>query len=272
MFQRLQIGKHLLGEIWRYGPPQRAVDAHRHSELEVNLVISGTATYVLRDRRYEMGDGTLVWLFPAQEHLIIRQSPNFSMWIGVFRQIMLRKAELGQARLLRQKNPPEIFCRSLNPTAATELGYLFQKVQSARNCPPEFNSGLVYLLLSTWSAFEKSARVLPQETLHPVIAHIIHSPELLDAETRIDHLAARAGISVGQLSRLFRKQMGVRLVDYRNHRRLQQFLSIYQSGTVTALSAALQSGFGSYPQFHRVFRSQVGESLRSFSQKLKPKS
>ncbi|GIW76655.1 MAG: hypothetical protein KatS3mg104_1718 [Phycisphaerae bacterium] len=269
MFQRLQIDKKLLGEIWEYGPPQRSTEAHRHSELEVNLVISGTATYVLRDRRYELGTGTLVWLFPAQEHLIVRQSSNFRMWIGVFRQTMLRNTELGQARILRQKSPTEIFCRSLSPTTTTELAYLFQKVQSARNYPPEFNSGLKYLLLSGWSAFERSAKVLPQQMLHPVVAQVIHSAELLDSNIRIDHLAAGAGISVGQLSRLFRQQMGIRLVDYRNHRRLQQFLSLYRRGTMTALSAALQSGFGSYPQFHRVFRAQIGESVRSFSRKLK---
>lgn len=269
MFQRLQIAKNLLGEIWRYGRTQRSVQAHRHSELEVNLVISGTATYVLKDRRYELDTGTLVWLFPKQEHLVIRQSSNFEMWIGVFRQTMLRNTELGQARMLRQKNPTDIFCRSLSPTTASELAYLFQKVQSARDCVPEFNSGLTYVLLSAWSAFEQSARVLPQQTLHPIIAQVIHAPELLDADTRIDHLATRVGISTGQLSRLFRQQMGVRLVDYRNHRRLQQFFSLYRGGKMTALSAALQSGFGSYPQFHRVFRTQIGESVRSFSRKLK---
>ena len=49
------------------------------------------------------------------------------------------------------------------------------------------------------------------------------------------------------------------LVDFRNRQRLQRFLRLYGRGRrVSILDAALEAGFGSYPQFHRVFKDQMG--------------
>ena len=48
---------------------------------------------------------------------------------------------------------------------------------------------------------------------------------------------------------------------FRNQQRLQRFLRLYGIGRrTTALAAALEAGFGSYPQFYRVFREQTGRS------------
>ena len=58
--------------------------------------------------------------------------------------------------------------------------------------------------------------------------------------------------------------MGVSLVDYRNRRRIDRFFdSISRSGgTVNLLDAALEAGFGSYAQFHRVYRKFLGSAPR----------
>jgi AraC-like DNA-binding protein len=58
---------------------------------------------------------------------------------------------------------------------------------------------------------------------------------------------------------LFKQQTGVALVDFRNRQRVERFLQIYGTGQrLTMLDAALEAGFGSYPQFHRVFKRVIG--------------
>jgi AraC-like DNA-binding protein len=72
-------------------------------------------------------------------------------------------------------------------------------------------------------------------------------------------LAQTAGLSPSHLSRLFKAQTGVSIARVRNQQRLQRFLLLYGRGRrTTALAAALEAGFGSYAQFHRVFREQTG--------------
>lgn len=68
-------------------------------------------------------------------------------------------------------------------------------------------------------------------------------------------IATELGISVSQLSRAFRAETGVSLVDYRNRLRLDRFDGMLGHGRPNLLDAALAAGFGSYAQFHRVFRA-----------------
>jgi AraC-like DNA-binding protein len=53
--------------------------------------------------------------------------------------------------------------------------------------------------------------------------------------------------------------MGLSIVQFRNHFRVQHFIRHFGHGEATTmLGAALESGFGSYAQFHRAFHQVTG--------------
>jgi AraC-like DNA-binding protein len=88
----------------------------------------------------------------------------------------------------------------------------------------------------------------------------------------LPQLARRAGLSPSRLSRLFKQQTGLSIVEFRNRQRMQRFLTRYElerdSGRrSTLLNAALDAGFGSYPQFHRVFRQVAGCSPAEYQRR-----
>jgi AraC-like DNA-binding protein len=58
--------------------------------------------------------------------------------------------------------------------------------------------------------------------------------------------------------------MGLSLVEYRNRLRLDRVDALIGKGGTTLLQAALASGFGSYAQFHRVFRGVRRMTPREF--------
>ncbi len=68
-------------------------------------------------------------------------------------------------------------------------------------------------------------------------------------------IADRLGISLSRLARVFKAEMGMSLVEYRNRLRLDRFGVLLERGRSNLLEAALDAGFGSYAQFHRVFRA-----------------
>ena len=68
-------------------------------------------------------------------------------------------------------------------------------------------------------------------------------------------IAARLDISLSRLARVFKAQLGMSLVEYRNRLRLERFSVLMDQGRMNLLDAALAAGFGSYAQFHRVFRA-----------------
>jgi transcriptional regulator GlxA family with amidase domain len=89
---------------------------------------------------------------------------------------------------------------------------------------------------------------------------------LLDQDPGLsrDDLADRTGAGPDALSHAFRRELGVGLVAYRNRLRLRRFLELASTGRLTLLAACLQAGFGSYPQFHRIFVGETGRTPRDY--------
>jgi AraC-like DNA-binding protein len=77
-------------------------------------------------------------------------------------------------------------------------------------------------------------------------------------------IAAKLDISLSRLARVFKAEMGMSLVEYRNRLRLERFDVLLDKGRTNLLEAALAAGFGSYAQFHRVFRALRRMTPREF--------
>jgi AraC-like DNA-binding protein len=264
MRERLNLPPAWDGNLWICGHLGRARPVHRHAELEFNLVTQGEGTYLLANRRYRIGRGDLLWLFPGQEHVLVEESADFQMWVGVFRPRMVRRVATDPgSRVLGLADPPGEYCRRLGRGDLDRLVGLLTEVEATRDRPALFNTGSAYALMATWRAFEGAVDV-PVGDVHPAVekaARLIRSdPGVL----RLGELARRSGLSPSRLSRLFKGQTGITWVDFRNRERIKRFLHAYGSGQRrNVIDAALQAGFGSYPQFHRVFRRVMGCTLAS---------
>lgn len=261
MLQRLHLPQEIDGRVWRYGNPASANRRHSHSELELNLVTQGRGVYLLGSRRYEIRRGDLLWLFPAQDHVLIEQSGDFRMWIGVFRRRAIRRVATDAfARPLLRTQCDRDACRRLAQEAMRRLEGLLNELDAAREEPGLYNAGLGYLLVSAWRCFEEASMV-PVRDLHPAVERASRLIRDGLGSESLARLSRGAGLSTGRLSRLFREQTGTTMVDFRNRQRLERFFDIYGTGQRhTILDAALEAGFGSYPQFHRVFRKVKGYS------------
>ena len=233
---------------------------HRHEELELNLVTGGTAAYLLGDRRYDLRPGTLVWLFPAQEHVLLDQSPDHERWLGVFRPRLLRRAcATPETRTLGEADPAGQFCRLLCSEDLGRLTRLMREVADSRADVSLYNAGIAYALLTAWAAYRRADAAPAGANVHPAVERAVRLLRAEDAPETLDALAARVGLSPSRLSRLFGTQTGVSLVEFRNAQRLERFLRLWDGGRrLSVLEAALEAGFGSYPQFHRVFTHRLG--------------
>ena len=263
MIDDLGVRAGLDGRVVRHRVGDVRPRAHRHAELEVNLVVRGTASYLLGDRRHALTRGTLTWLFPGQDHVLVEESADHELWWAVFRPALVaRIATAPHARTLLEEDPVGQFSRRLHSGRVRRLGALFHEVRDADTADDVLvNAGLAYLLAFAWRAFLDSDDVVAGVDLHPAVETVARmlqaDPDAGDLAT----LARAARLSSSHLSRIFKEQTGVSISRFRNQQRLQRFLRLYAGGRrTTALAAALEAGFGSYAQFHRVFREQTGRS------------
>ena len=249
------VGHHLATD----GPPR----AHRHAELELDLVVRGSASYLLDDRRYELTPRTLTWLFPGQDHVLVDESADHELWWVVFSPALVSRAATGaRARTLQERDPAGQFSRRIDASSAARLGALLGELHGSEPVDDELlNAGIAYLLLFAWRAFLESDDPVAGVELHPAVetvARILRSdPEAGD----LDALAGKAGLSPSHLSRIFKAQTGVSITRFRNQQRLERFTALYGQGRrTTAIAAALEAGFGSYAQFYRVLRAETGRT------------
>lgn len=272
MLQRLKLPANLDGMAWRYANPAGANRRHHHAELELNLVTSGTGIYLLGNRHYQIRRGDLLWLFPTQEHVLIEQTSDFEMWVVVFRRRLIKRSATDPASLpLKQRYFSGDTCRRLRQRDLSRFEELFTQLGDTASEPGLLNAGLAYALLHAWKCFDRAGEV-PARSVHPAVERTARL--LLGDENSysLPQLARRVRLSPSRLSRLFKQQTGLSIVEFRNRQRMQRFLNRYElerdSGRQsTLLNAALDAGFGSYPQFHRVFRKVAGCSPAEYQQR-----
>lgn len=235
---------------------------HSHPELEFNLATAGSAFYIVDSRRYLLTPGTLIWLFPAQEHLLVDVSSDFTMWIGVLSAEVASSVgrERGYEALARD-HPGEVLVRRLRSPAADELSRLAALVHGARagSTIARFNHGVAYLFLEAWEAFVHGADLDGASDLSPVVAGVLRQVAATGGCLRLGEAAEQFRVTPSWLSRTFHREAGVRFVDYCNRLKLMRFEELRAAHTAANLTAlALDAGFGSYAQFYRVFRAAHG--------------
>ena len=262
--------------------------SHRHLELELNLVVNGEITYLLDGRSYTFGRGSLLWFFPSQEHQIVHRSPDAQYYIGVFTPEMIQRAgrsgtyadlgkqEVGDVGILHCILDParfdllarmmaEIMEGSLDSDLLNrEAGFgVDSSFRYQHHDPDALNAGLGHLVLLAWRYQQAAETRTDSLKLHASVRQALALMSENPESESLGELAKKCSISEAYLSRIFRKQVGIPLSQYRNTIRLGRFWECYvEGGSSNITEAMFEAGFGSYAQFYKVFRAQYGRGPR----------
>jgi AraC-like DNA-binding protein len=237
----------------------RKVAEHSRVELELNLVLGGEAHILIGEQRVTLETQQMLWIRPRQKRLVIDASRDFLAWVLAFRPRLVRRVCTTAASApLRQQGGSELLLRRIARPEHRALSQLFASLPVGEG-RDVFNAGLGYALARAWLAFMHAEPTYAFAELHPAVRKAAWL--LRDGNTELSNaeLAARVNLSAHRLSRLFKRQMGTALVEFRNRQRLQRLLNeLEDDETRNLLGLALDVGFGSYTQFHRVFKRVMG--------------
>jgi methylphosphotriester-DNA--protein-cysteine methyltransferase len=290
MLQSLKLGRAYDGLLFLADASRnlQRIDSHSHAELELNLIVRGTATYVVNGRRFTFSPRTLLWLFPQQEHQLVDRSDNAQFFVAVFKPSLITrscrtavydglKQEAGEqegvtSTLLSpelfdlvQKTMVTVMHGGLEPELLNreagygpESGFVFE-----HHDPDALNAGLRYLLLLCWRIQLEGKSAAEATILHPAVRRALKLLSEDATERNLGELAKACGTSKSYLSRTFHRQIGVPLNRYRNSLRLARFFDEYRQPDQKNLTEAVYAaGFGSYAQFYKVFTQAYGRGPR----------
>jgi len=271
MKEKLQFRTGAEGFALVTGQPLRPRKPHYHDELEVNLVLTGRASYLFGTRRVPLPASSMIWLFPRQEHVLIDCSHDFSMWVVVFTPgLVERRAGKSERQVLRSRDPGDIFCRPIDSRRADLLDQVYASATGEERDLESLNAALEYALVASWDAYQFASEPPPPTDVHPAVAKAARLLSEADEPMSLEKLARKAGLSAPRLSRLFKRQTGTSLTAFRQRKCLERFLRLYRTGArYTLIEAALQAGFGSYPQFHRVFCRVMGMNPATYRRRMR---
>ena len=171
---------------------------HRHREPEFNVVTAGHAAYLLRDRRDDgvrrisLRRGSLLFLYPEQDHVLAEPSRDFTLWIAVFTPELAQSA----ARTLPDGDtlagafaPAKVGAHFKEPELRrleTLFGEVREEAAGAKTSPggaAVFNAALAYVLARAWMLYLRAADA-PTTPVHPSVADAAASSPVIRATFR----------------------------------------------------------------------------------------
>lgn len=232
------------GQVWRHHPAYWR-PRHFHREPELNFVFRGRARMGVGAHVVEMTAGDGLLLLPGQDHALLEASSDLELYVSaldpeVAEHCVHRPLPTGTACLRLQEKEVEHVRGQLHHLASTT--------------DPTQHETIVGDLLS------QATSVLAPG--HPVVRKAL---EQLGRDPSLDGAALSQALKVhrSDLGRYVQRDLGVPLVKYRNRLRLMRFIARVDDGH-TLTSAALEAGFGSYQQCHRMFVGHLGCSPRRY--------
>ena len=262
------------GAVW---PFDRAYirPPHFHGQLECLLVTRGTATLQLGTNAAMVRDGQLCWILPGVPHVMGDFSADFDMWVIQLDSALVESCwHVASAATIATHTIPSR--RGPSPWVKRLAG---RAIVDVAGCAMRELSDLA---AAVWHAAQpatarRALRELSALALRVTLASVDQRRALSLAElasclllsspaTDRRAAAAELGVSEGFLSRTVHRDLGVTFVEQRARTRVAHFLALARQGHLNLLGAALDAGFGSYSQFHRIFTRVSGSRPRDYLQ------
>jgi AraC-like DNA-binding protein len=255
---------------------KRDFGSHRHDFLEFSYVIEGRGFEIINGVKHPMEPGTFTLVMPYQFHAIhsdpehplrlyncnfgihlynsTEQLPGSAAPVGadeLLPYVQVSAAEQGQFQtimeeLYKEYTGEQVWRHALIKAKLTEVLVRFDRLRR-RTLLDESTNGSAKL--------EVKDKGRSNSDIWKVIQYI---HEHYRDDLTLSVLAERFGFSVSYLSELFKKTMGQNFVAFVHEVRIRQACALLIATDMNVLDIALETGYGSYNTFTRIFKESKG--------------
>ena len=195
-------------ELFPITASSHAIPEHVHHDDEINLIISGSTTYIIGSKEVNVDSGSILCLQGGVPHARLQDSADLSMWV-----MWCKQDQFHGARYAGKNHDLFTLC---------SLAY---KHREQKRLSKHLYQSLAAMFCDSWASLAEQG---PTD-VHPAVAAAIHALQCDSRFDSLEDLAAHCGLSRSRLSRVFHQQMGMTLVNFRTQCRLQRFRSALQA-------------------------------------------
>jgi AraC family transcriptional regulator, melibiose operon regulatory protein len=277
-------------QLWR-GPMQPMQRDHRHSELELNFLCAGQASYLFSHGIEHLQAPQLVLFWGALSHRLLFCQPDTEcIWLTLPLANFLRfqlpaqvVQQLLQGQVLRFAGPEQARQQQ------TMLEQWLQDQQTAGLAATwaailqlEFEA---FLRRAAGQANGLTANPGPKPAPKPTangshsspaglaralaLAEVIH--QQANQAIGAAEIAAAASLAPAYAAQLFKQHFGMTITAYLTLQRLAQAQNLLATSDLRVLDIAFESGFGSVNRFYDVFAKHCGCTPLQYRQNIRQK-
>lgn len=243
MFNKIEFDEGFFQHIYNEQVDSSGFVNHQHNLYEVLLIVKGSGSFLIENKKYEYTDRTLFLIAPGNYHVIVPKRDNYERFVINF---------------LPQCVPPSLRtdeCKQILVTDA--LFSLFMKLDEYadlfRGEPLQilthsFLNEMLVLLTD-----EKYSPIAPVRFPAIVRAAIEYILQNFDRPLTSASIAAHLFVSQSYLNHLFAKTMHIGLIEYVRMKKMHAAQELLKQGSaVTEVAQSL--GYVSYTTFLRNYR------------------
>ena len=226
----------------------KKVNAHGHDFFEIELIISGSGSYIIDGKYYDIQPKTLFLMNPAQIHTV---DADMELINVMFQCEYDRK--FFSFPILNNTTAPVY---RLNAEDNEFLSSLLQEIIAVhkRNIP--------YAMLLLRCVLHKLSECIPTqaEAMPPsYIQHaILYMMENFRTRITLESISAHLGLSKVYFSEYFSKHMGVNFKTYLDNLRFSYVENLLCFTDLSVNEIHIQAGFVDYANFARRFKQKYG--------------
>lgn len=248
----------------RYTQDVHSLHLHYHNSFEMLYIEKGQIEFLVTDRRYTVGDKTLIFISNFEEHSIRILSESYSRFYTILEPSVLSQL-IGEPRLMSVfKNRPPNFdhCFDVSAFSGT-VEHLFHAIlqESRADAPYRMELLSAYLRILLVEVFrhypERFQR--PAKHINPIVYKVQTYIEHNYAENiSIQRLADEHYLSVHYLSHNFKELTGYSPQQYILMNRLACAKELLINTDSPVGDIAFKSGFNDVNNFIRIFKKNTG--------------
>ncbi|MGG4103506.1 AraC family transcriptional regulator [Paenibacillus lautus] len=249
---------------------------HYHEGLEILYIHEGAGRYIVNNQTYSLKPGTLVLIKPFQiHHIQVIVPPNYirsllKIKASVIERFLTALPQLTTAvsQLLEHPWSNQVFHLSSKDALYLENQFL-QLHEMLASVPRKVQKEVIALFLFHFFTYFNSHIYPPDRSggfkyqtaaasLEPVGAMVSWIGRHYHLSFTINEIAADLHFSPSYLSKLFKDQMGMTIIEYTNNKRLEEARTLLGLPSLTIEEVSKQTGFNYPSYFIAMFKKKYG--------------
>lgn len=243
---------------WRFLPPLMPIP-HRHSDIELNFLLSGSMTYLHRERFVTISTGQLLIFWGAIPHQLIERTDSCDMCVLTVPLEAFLSWKL-PAKLTQPLLAGELLVeqqRTENCIDAALFPLWIEDVEAGRGfiTLKEVEARLWRFALSITASVAQTKTAQTHSKENQMARYIVD--HYCDALT-IQQIADAVNLHPNYAMSCFKATFGMTMLEYMLQYRVAQAQRLLATTEEGILEIALQTGFGSPSNFYAAFKKYVG--------------